>query len=52
MVGDFGYVPDKAVRKSAQTKKIAVEKAAATRLARKTMGKKQRLKVKAATKES
>ena len=45
-LADFGYAPQKVATKSVATKAAAAEKGRATRAARHTMGKKQKLQVK------
>jgi hypothetical protein len=47
-LGEFGFVPNKARKTTAKTKATAADKAKATRVARNTVGKKQRKAVKAA----
>lgn len=48
-LGEFGFQPPKRAKPSAATAAQAVEKAKATRAARHTMGKRQRLAIKAPT---
>jgi hypothetical protein len=49
LLADFGFVPPKPGKVAAKTKAAAVDKTAATRALRHTMGKKQKKQVKATT---